>query len=332
MSSEPDVPPVLSPDGKQVLVEGRWIEWEVWEAGEMRALAAPPSASGQASTDPPADAVGGGANFCSGCGTPSQDQGLFCSRCGASLPPTHPPSYLQADSQWTEQSRPIGAPPMPPPPPIAPGQFLHTQATVKQKNWFLRHKILTGIGAFILLGIIGSALGSGSSDKTNNAADKTPVATQSESPAAATHAPTAADRKAAHDKVVAEHKAAHDAAVAQALADQQAARDAAAAEAAANAWKAGGYTETSQDETVAYKWNNSGCDSSYSACWGMQIVVKDGCDNLYIEVSISNAAGEKIGYSNDVLTGLAPGDHGRMNFTDTTGSGDTARISKVNCY
>lgn len=231
-------------------------------------------------------------------------------------------------SQWTEHSRAIG-PQVFPAPPIPPGHFPPAQAT--QKNWFLRHKILTGIGAFVLLGMIGSAFGSGSSDKTNNAGDSTPAATQTESPTA-THAPTAADRKAAHDRAVAEHKAAHEAAVAQALADQQAARDAAAAEAAANAWKAGGYVETPLDDTVAYKWNNSGCDSSYSSCWGMQIVVKDGCDNLYIELSIINSAGEKVGYSNDVLTGLAPGDHGRMSFTDTTGSGRTAEISKVSCY
>ena len=39
---------------------------------------------------------------------------------------------------------------------------------VAQTNWFLRHKILTGIGAFLLMGMIGSAAGGGSSDDEAN--------------------------------------------------------------------------------------------------------------------------------------------------------------------
>ena len=65
---------------------------------------------------------------------------------------------------------------------------------VGKKNWFLRHKILTGIGAFLLIGIIGSAVGGGSKTK-DNANNNTPSATQTQSPASKPAAPKPAAPK-----------------------------------------------------------------------------------------------------------------------------------------
>lgn len=86
-------------------------------------------------------------------------------------------------SQWTEQSRPVAGQPFGATPPAAPG-WTPPPAVGGQKNWFLRHKVLTGIGALLLIGIISSAAGSGGSTDNNNASDDSPAATVSESPAA----------------------------------------------------------------------------------------------------------------------------------------------------
>ena len=93
-------------------------------------------------------------------------------------------------AQWTEQSRPIGSPAAPPPPPPGAQPFGSVPgsntpaAPVADKNWFARHKILTGLGALFLIGIIATAAGGGgATDPENNASDNTPATSQSQSPA-----------------------------------------------------------------------------------------------------------------------------------------------------
>jgi hypothetical protein len=44
-----------------------------------------------------------------------------------------------------------------------------------KKSWFAKHKILTGIGIFILLGTIGSAMSGNKSSNTDTATNKTPA-------------------------------------------------------------------------------------------------------------------------------------------------------------
>ena len=91
-----------------------------------------------------------------------------------------------------------------------------------------------------------------------------------------------------------------------------------------------GYEKTSQDPTVAYQWG-TGCSASYEACWVMDVTSRDGCSSLYIELSIMDAAGTAIGYTNEVLTGLTPGQQGRMTFQATDDGARRARISDVSC-
>jgi cytoskeletal protein RodZ len=44
-----------------------------------------------------------------------------------------------------------------------------------QKSWFAKHKILTGLGIFILLAMIGSAMSGNKSSNTDTATNKTPA-------------------------------------------------------------------------------------------------------------------------------------------------------------
>jgi len=123
--------------------------------------------------------------------------------------------YPQADGQqrywdgeqWTEH--------------FAPGTPLVTPPAIARKNWFLRHKVITAVGAVLLLAIF-SNLANGGSKSVNIAPAADSVTTSS-----------AADQAAA-DKAAADKAAADKAAVDQAAADKAAAAKAAAAKAAAD--------------------------------------------------------------------------------------------------
>ena len=120
--------------------------------------------------------------------------------------------------QWTENFAP-GVPPVTPP-------------VTARKNWLLRHKVLTAIGALFLIGMLSNAIGgsgSGSTVAIAPAGDSIATSAEPDKAAAdkaaadATAAQAAVDKQAAADKVVADK-----AAVVQAAADKAAAKAAAA--------------------------------------------------------------------------------------------------------
>ncbi len=92
-----------------------------------------------------------------------------------------------------------------------------------------------------------------------------------------------------------------------------------------------GFETTTQDATVAVQWG-SGCDASFEGCWVLDVVTKDGCSTLYVELSVMDASGTAIGYTNDVLTGLAAGQRGKMTFQATDSGAQKARVSDVSCH
>lgn len=95
-------------------------------------------------------------------------------------------------------------------------------------------------------------------------------------------------------------------------------------------WYPKGYG-TFLDDGIALKWvDNPNCD--YLRCFQVKVVTNKYCNSLYVEVATENAAGEKIGFTNDVLTGLAPGDRGLMTLTSGQDNAQRATVTKVNCY
>ena len=112
--------------------------------------------------------------------------------------------------QWTEN--------------FAPGTPLASPPAVARKNWFLRHKILTAIGALLLIGMF-SNLANGGTKSVTIAPVGDPVATS---------ATSATPDQAAADQAAADQAAADTAAAAKAAADQAIADKAAAAKAAAD--------------------------------------------------------------------------------------------------
>ena len=114
--------------------------------------------------------------------------------------------------QWTDNFAPGAAPTVTPP-------------AVARKNWFLRHKVITAIGAVLLLGMFAGIAGGGTKTIT--------TATVAEPVAVSTTPDQAALDKAAADKAAAD-KAAGEAAAKEAEANQAALDKAAADQAAAD--------------------------------------------------------------------------------------------------
>ena len=125
--------------------------------------------------------------------------------------------------QWTENFAPGNSPGVP------EGASSETAPGAARKNWFLRHKILTAIGALLLIGMF-SSLANGGTKSVTIAPVADPVATSTTPDQAA--ADKAAVDKAAADKAVADKAAADQAAAAKTAADKAAAAKAAAAAAA----------------------------------------------------------------------------------------------------
>ena len=120
---------------------------------------------------------------------------------------------------------------------FAPGVQPVTTA-VTQKNWFLRHKAITAMGAVLLVGMFSSIANGSDTKSTTTASVADSVATSAVDKAAADKAAAdkAAADKAAADKAagqVAADEAASQAALDKAAADKAAADKAAAAKAAA---------------------------------------------------------------------------------------------------
>ena len=128
--------------------------------------------------------------------------------------------YPQADGQqrywdgeqWTEH--------------FAPGTPLVTPPAIARKNWFLRHKVITAVGAVLLLAMFSGIASGGGTKSVNIAPAADSVATSSAADKAA--ADQAAADKAAAAKAVADKAAAAKAAAAKAAADKAAAAKAAA--------------------------------------------------------------------------------------------------------
>ncbi|MBD2759428.1 DUF4352 domain-containing protein [Yimella sp. cx-573] len=105
----------------------------------------------------------------------------------------HPGTPQPQPNQWHGQQPPPygqggGLPPAPP--------YVNQP---KQKNWFMRHKVLTGIGALLLIGGIGSALGGGNKG-TDAASDTSTSSTSAGESGASAPAQAASSSKAKETK------------------------------------------------------------------------------------------------------------------------------------
>jgi hypothetical protein len=98
-------------------------------------------------------------------------------------------------------------------------------------------------------------------------------------------------------------------------------------------WYPKGFNLFNLEGNVAWRWTNDRCSTSFTYCWTMQVISETGCPTgLYAEVNILQ--GDTIvGFSNDLLGSLPPGQKAKLEFRDFGGSGQkTARLTTFNCY
>ena len=154
-----------------------------------------------------------------------------------------PPGWPAAPTDWTPSA---GWAPDSSWPPAPEGWQMWVPAAPAQTRWIARHKVLTGVGAFVALCLVSyaasAASGHGNSTATNKITTSssatesvTDAATISASAQQAAAAQIAAAKAAAEKAAASRAAAASKAAAAKAAADQAAAAKAAAAEAAAKA-------------------------------------------------------------------------------------------------
>lgn len=84
---------------------------------------------------------------------------------------------------------------------------------------------------------------------------------------------------------------------------------------------------------VAWKWSE---DSSYKCSYGdscvqVEVVSKDGCESLYVELTKVDEAGNNVGYTNETTTNLITGQKAILLF-NLFGDFKSLKLSKISCY
>ena len=110
----------------------------------------------------------------------------------------------------------------------------------------------------------------------------------------------------------------------------------AAAKASASPWFPAGFRLISVDPPVAGRYLDASefaCDLPDTRCKGMLVVAKDGCaSSLYVALSVSNASGTAVGFTNDLMGGVAPLQQAKLVFTVLEPDAATVSVSEVVCY
>lgn len=101
------------------------------------------------------------------------------------------------------------------------------------------------------------------------------------------------------------------------------------------AWQPAGYTLAPDDPSIAFRWMASAevkCTYSDGSCWGMEAIARDGCPvSLYVELSVEDASGAAVGFTNDLLGSVGPGQHAKLVFDTLTAGARNAHLAQVIC-
>lgn len=84
---------------------------------------------------------------------------------------------------------------------------------------------------------------------------------------------------------------------------------------------------------VATKWSEKG---SYSCSYGqrcvqMEVIPKEGCDSLYVELTQHDANGNNVGYTNETTSNIGSGEKAILLF-NMFGDFNSVKLSKISCY
>jgi hypothetical protein len=100
-------------------------------------------------------------------------------------------------------------------------------------------------------------------------------------------------------------------------------------------WVPAGYTITSQDSNVAYKWvtNENTCDS-YSCVWA-SFISRTGClSSFYVAVNVLDFSDKVYGFNHSSLPSLQPMQYAKLRFDiakEYSPNVKSAQLSEVQC-
>jgi hypothetical protein len=89
------------------------------------------------------------------------------------------------------------------------------------------------------------------------------------------------------------------------------------------------------DSNLAWRWAERGeFNCSYgNRCQAIFVVSKDGCaSGLYAKINILDSSKVVVDYSNDLLSGIRPGDVAKMQFEFFTSGSVSTRLEELSCY
>lgn len=100
-------------------------------------------------------------------------------------------------------------------------------------------------------------------------------------------------------------------------------------------WYPKDFSTWSGDPTLAWRWaekNEFRC-SYGDRCQAIFVASNIGCPNgLYAKINILDASGVIVDYSNDLLTGIRPGEVAKMQFEFFTRGAGSTRLEELSCY
>jgi hypothetical protein len=100
-------------------------------------------------------------------------------------------------------------------------------------------------------------------------------------------------------------------------------------------WYPKGFGEWESNSNVAWRWANKGeFRCSYGErCQAIYVTSKSGCLNgLYAKINILDSADVVVDYSNDLISGIRPGETAKLQFEFFTSGAGSTRLVELNCY
>lgn len=92
---------------------------------------------------------------------------------------------------------------------------------------------------------------------------------------------------------------------------------------------------TSRGGSVGVEWvepTSAECRSGVS-CWAVNVITEKDCPrSLYASITLFNASGDNVGWTNDTAQGVQAGERTKLVFTTYERNVKSARIAELNCY
>lgn len=96
-------------------------------------------------------------------------------------------------------------------------------------------------------------------------------------------------------------------------------------------WVPSGFTQYDDGTAIRYRKGDEVECGYRDGCYQIELVAKNGCSSLYVELSRLDSADNNVGYTNDTTSNLQPNQKAILTFSAFE-EDKSARISKVNCY